>query len=282
MEITISIEDKPGSKVRAITKVVPYPDGGFAVLAPYHSARKGHLVKVPVMNYVGTRCTPLDEMVEYTADDRVKLSIHPDGFVQFSGENPKKIVSGRHPNGKPKGIGLFTKPLSRPIMTGPTFGLTVWGLNDFREAKPKHGTLGLFTEEDFYPNRIRMSELDDFQAPPRPGFFIEAFVLPRFYQTGIGSWNGKRILPLIFDNFQHSTRLFRLRVFSLLGQPVFLGVMVSRALLHFSASSGFILSGPTDSVHALMAVYPHPHTDRVHATSLNYEPGTIPGESSLA
>ncbi len=44
---TIAVEDKSGD-FRKITKIIHHSGGGFAVLAPYHKARSGCLLKIPV------------------------------------------------------------------------------------------------------------------------------------------------------------------------------------------------------------------------------------------
>src|SRR5436190_17943309 len=111
--------------IRKITKTVPYSDGGFALLVPYHSARVGYLTKMPVdYSKRGEILVERAEIVEYTADDRVKLSYHPDGFVQFSGERAGKIISGRDPDtGEPRGIGVLTNPMREPMASGPNCGM---------------------------------------------------------------------------------------------------------------------------------------------------------------
>ena len=125
---TIAVQGEDGV-IRKITKVIPYSDGGFAVHVPYHKAQIGWLLKMPVdYKILGTTTIPVSECAEYSAGDRVKLSYHPSGFVQFSGEGPGKITSGLDPStGEAKGLGIKTNPLSSPIMTGPTFGITAWG-----------------------------------------------------------------------------------------------------------------------------------------------------------
>jgi hypothetical protein len=114
-----------------VVQILPYKEGGFAVLTPYHTAGRGYLMKHPV-DYATRemQIARADLVTEYSAEDRVKLSIHPDGFVQFSGQDQGKIESGRDPEtGEPKGLAIFTRhpPISEPIETGPTFGVACWG-----------------------------------------------------------------------------------------------------------------------------------------------------------
>ena len=170
---TIVIEDQ--GTLRKITKIVPYKSGGFAVLAPYHKARKGYLLKHPVDYSKRHMKVTRDEAVEYSAEDRVKLSLHPDRFVQFSGENPGRIISGRDPNtGEPRGLGIMSHPLSTPINTGPTFGCVAWGAADFAalNGTGKRGVIA-FIEEDYY---YRGCTPDTWN-----GYVIEGFVLEERY-----------------------------------------------------------------------------------------------------
>ena|ERR1700693_3838109 len=95
----VAVEDDEG-RYRSLTKIVPYTEGGFAVLAPYHAAKEGFLCKIAVPEELRGRFSlPAPaEIHRYSAADRVKLSFHLDGFIQFSGENPSTIRSGREAN----------------------------------------------------------------------------------------------------------------------------------------------------------------------------------------
>jgi hypothetical protein len=122
---TVAVRDALGVN-RKIAKIIHHSEGGFAVMVPYHKARSGTLLKIPLdYDLKGASWVPFGECVGYSANDRVKLSFHPDGFVQFSGENPSKILSGRDPDtGQPRGLGLMSNPLSHPVRSGPTFGIS--------------------------------------------------------------------------------------------------------------------------------------------------------------
>jgi len=191
----IAVEDQSG-KLRKITKIIPYPDGGFAVLVPYHSARNGYLFKTNIPDPAPGKILVLQRTQEgfeyklnisertvqigqpsesdrYSADDRVKLSFHPDGFVQFSGENPGKILSGRDEAGEPKGLGLMTrKPMDNPIASGPTFAIVFWGVSEFEELN----------NADPDVIKIALSELYYRKCTPQTanGIVIEGFILPAY------------------------------------------------------------------------------------------------------
>lgn len=239
------------------------------MLAPYHAARSGVLSKHPVDYSNKEEALARSEMVEYSAEDRVKLSIHPDGFVQFSGENPSKIVSGRDSaTGEPKGLGLMmAAPLEEPITTGPTFGVVVWGLRDFAPANAGDYSGGLrFSDADFYNH-------DSYLRPPMPaksvenpysanGYAVEAFVLPARLRSRITLRGpGGSVISIRHPGYQWRGGVIDLRVAPLADQTVFLGFMVSRIEVSWESASGFTLSSPSDLSHALMAMYPPPFVD---------------------
>lgn len=78
----------------------------------------------------------------------LKLSHHPDGFVQFSGTG---ITSGRDDSGQPKGVGLVSWPLSDPVQ-GPSFGLVIFGIQHYAPAAGQKDEV-VFTEADIQPVR---------------------------------------------------------------------------------------------------------------------------------
>jgi hypothetical protein len=151
---TIAIRPSARTTPHKITKIIGLNGGGFSVLVPYHKAKSGFLYKLPVDPKTdlgpGERWVPYAECVGFTARDRVKLSYHTDGFAQFSGETPGKIISGRDPaTGEPKGLGLFTRPLTSPIRTGPSVGVTIFGIDDFEAVTGRDDPL-IFEPSDFY------------------------------------------------------------------------------------------------------------------------------------
>src|SRR5438552_2891197 len=93
-------------------------DGSYYVTVPYHSARKAVLFKQTV-NYVtsvpktvdGGDLIPADQAIDIASSDdtRIKLSHHPDGFLQFSGAG---VLSGKNADGSIRGIGIQSWPLA--------------------------------------------------------------------------------------------------------------------------------------------------------------------------
>jgi hypothetical protein len=79
-------------------------DGSFYVTVPYHPARRAVFLKMTA-DYTtaqGGQWVPHDGALEVAIldddDGRPKLSCHPDGFCQFSGQG---IVSGKDESGEP-------------------------------------------------------------------------------------------------------------------------------------------------------------------------------------
>ncbi len=271
---TIAIQDSSGV-IRKITKIVHHSGGGFAVLAPYHKARSGLLLKIP-LNYdvKGESWVPFAECIGYSADDRVKLSFHPDGFVQFSGENPAKIVSGRDPKtGEPKGLGLISNPIQHPIRTGPTFGVSVWGLHEFEKLESDRDDVLSFSQEEMY-YRGCLPGMEN-------GSFIEAFLLEPRYWSGVRGKGSSMTISLCVGMFEASGTALELKVIPLRDSDTFIAVFASHIRTHFPEESGFTLSGPSESVkgnlkHALMAVYPTSRREEIQelvkvSRDLNYK-----------
>lgn len=259
-----------------VLQIQPYGGGGFAVLAPYHSARSGWLMKIPVDYTQKLMHIPRTEMTEYTATDRVKLSFHPDGFVQFSGENPQKIRSGRDENGDPKGLGILMQhDLYETITTGPTFGINVWGLADFDPVTPRDmGDAYYFEPQDF-----------DYEYGTWPGtanaLHVSVFLLPNRLLGQI-ELKGPRYntVTLFHPGYNWRGGRITLRVIHLPGQPIFLGVMARRNQVLWDAPSGFTLHSPSDMHHSLMAMYPALVDAEPPEESLDWTPEPTPEEPS--
>src|SRR5579862_4789909 len=139
---TVAIRPVAGKPLYKITKIISLNGGGFSVLTPYHKAHSGFLFKTHIspgmFDKAGLHLMKWTDCAGFTAENRTKLSYHVDGFAQFSSENQGKIVSGRDPNtGEPKGLGTMARPFSDPATSGPSVGISVWGLEDFEIADQK-------------------------------------------------------------------------------------------------------------------------------------------------
>lgn len=161
-------------KKHKVCKIVFYSDGGFGVFVPYHHQKQGLLVKyIFDYNYTHESCQP-KKGIEYRADDIVKLTVHYDGYTQFSHVNENNIVSGRTKILKlPKGLGLQSQPLSNPIQSGPTFGVLVWGLSEFQEmVSTQIKNTVEFIEDDYYYRSCTDIEWNG-------GYLIEGFIFKK-------------------------------------------------------------------------------------------------------
>jgi hypothetical protein len=127
------IYEKDGNRYK-LCKMFFGNDGSYYVTSPYHPAHGAMLYKHTVNYALSEMELSLEQAVDAAAaeDDkkRVKLSHHPDGFLQFSGQG---IVSGKDAEGNIRGIGVMSWPLDHPVR-GPAFGLTMYGLEHFEKA----------------------------------------------------------------------------------------------------------------------------------------------------
>jgi hypothetical protein len=217
-------------------------------------------VKLPLPGHPisGVRQIRPEDVIGFTADDRAKLSYHTDGFAQFSGESPGRIISGRDAEtGEPKGLGLITHPLSNPISSGPSVIIQAWGLDEFEEATEEDSVL-TFEPQHFY---YRDCGPDDACHWLLSIFvFLARGVPPVQYRdghitldAGLEGLGGSRI------------SVVRLSVIPLPTESILLGLLVSAMNRHPPPVSGWILNGPGDYApgkdgHVLMACYPRPET----------------------
>jgi len=262
---TIALKESSWPQARKLTKIVAYKTGGFCVLVPYHKEKKGWLIKASIdYSQSGTTSRHIGTGIKFSADDRVKLSYHPDGFVQFSGEVGGRIISGRDPDsGEIKGLGTLTQPLNNPIITGPSFAVSIWGLDEFDLLPPDENAC-LFTSCDLYHRRCTPEMFN--------GYVLEAFIFPDTYWGATRGedqqWRATLAVP-----FEAHGTLLEFRMLPLAGQPIVLGLVMSRAGLKFKAKSGYCLNGPggerIDNIaQGLWAIYPRP--DNLELMPIDY------------
>ena len=118
-----------------ITSIYLANDGSFKVDIPYCQYSKGLIIKFSPNYGPKYTCITEDKLKQKLSSlNRPQLSIHSSGFVQFSGQG---VRSGIDPVTKlAKGVGVYSAPLNFPIESGPTFGVTFWGVKNF-ETIPK-------------------------------------------------------------------------------------------------------------------------------------------------
>jgi hypothetical protein len=147
----ITIEQ--GGVLRKVCRVFFGRDGSYYVTAPYHRLKRAVLLKATV-NYARAEMSiPFEEAVDIASldddEDALKLSHHPDGFVQFSG---KGVLSGIDAAGVIRGVGVMSWPLTSPVR-GPAFGMVVAGLDGHPVASETQTDLLIFRERDLWSPR---------------------------------------------------------------------------------------------------------------------------------
>lgn len=138
-----------------LCKILFGGDGSCYITAPYHPLNRAIAARVTV-NYAKTpEGFSLDEAEELAViddvDKRLKVSHHPDGFLQFSGQG---IRSGLDEQGKPRRMGVFSWSLYEPTL-GPSFSLMFSNaVACGRPSAYKKRTI-VFHEEDVEHLRLR-------------------------------------------------------------------------------------------------------------------------------
>lgn len=259
IDFTICLKESGLSDLKRVIKIIPLRDGGFSILVPKHKAKKGYLAKHKIaLNE--KRGILESHKNEYSAENKVKISFHRDGFFQFSSESKGTILSGKNKLGEPQGLGLFMKkPLYDFIKTGPTFGVSVWGLSHFENAKNKSNNKNIiFNEEDYY--------LWPPSEKPWNTYSIEGFLFPCTSYWGKCEWvKNQKIIRFSKINYMSHFPKFKLKSFRFANYTFFFGILVRRVFQNFGnrQESGFMLQSPRDlSDNQLMAYYP-PFDNRI-------------------
>ncbi len=121
IDYTVAYHD--GSATVDLFKVLFGGDGSYYITAPYRPPDRAIAAKISVNYAKSDGMFDLDEAEELAVLDddnkRLKVSHHPDGFLQFSGQG---VRSGLDAEGRPRGIGVFSWELVRPTL-GPSFQL---------------------------------------------------------------------------------------------------------------------------------------------------------------
>ncbi|HEV3220954.1 MAG TPA: hypothetical protein VGZ48_14390 [Candidatus Acidoferrales bacterium] len=271
---TVAIRPAAGKPLYKITKIISLNGGGFSILAPYHKAHSGFLFKQPIhpgmFDKAGVHLVSWTDCIGFTAESRAKLSYHVDGFAQFSSENQGTIISGRDPKtGEPKGLAIMARPFSNPATSGPSVGISVWGLEDFEEADQEEN-LVVFGPGDFY---YRLWGPDE----------------SNLWQLGVYMFNG--VPPVRFDGDQAKMdfalryppiagvvgSIVTLKTIRLEPEKVTLGLYVESLIGAFPSKSGWNMSGPgswnsKQGGYVLNALYPRDLIPVDQRPSLDYRP----------
>jgi len=257
---TIAIRDDAKQTARKVTKIIGLNGKGFSVLVPYHKEHSGYIFKILITpDMVTNRSLQLHitNTFGFTAESHVKLTYHTDGFVQFSSEKTGEIISGRDPKtGEPKGLGLFTHPLDSPIWSGPSVGITFWGLSDFEPLSASDDEALIFNPHHFIYRACTPENAN--------GWHIALWTFPSNVVPPARWEDGHFLLDAALEPLSGGGRLLsveRLSLLYLTEEKVFVGVAVNRIIVDFPWPSGWILSGPGDYTaertgYCLEAMYP--------------------------
>lgn len=137
---------------------------------------------------------------KFTVDKNAKLSIHRSGFVQLSG---KGILSGiDKKTRKPKGIGVFSSPLDRPVSSGPTLLFQCWGLdNNFEQlTRRKAGVQYIILDKD----KNDFTERKIIKNKKFSTYVLEFFIFPKEANRFIYDYKGEPFINHIIDNYLFS------------------------------------------------------------------------------
>ncbi len=209
---------------------------------------------------------PMSAMKSYVVNDVVKLSMHMDGFVQFSKVGTQPIVSGYNSTiGQIRGAGVRA-PEPVNISSGPLFGMIFQGLSHYALAGKK--PIELFEENDLWRH-------PEFSPPDDTAFNLEAFMLPGDLREAARFVAGKRLLERrlpFYSRFEFSHDLGIIEIPHL---NFILGLTLSPIRPDQSRNSGYRLGGPgchgSDGWKGLMAWYPRPDfVNDSGAVSLDY------------
>ena len=117
----------------------------------------------------------------------------------------------------------MANPMDAPVMTGPSFGISAWGLEDFlvQKGRPR-GDLLVFEQDDFV--------YDHCDETTWGSYAIEFFIFTMYFQPFVRQIGRTRFeLPLWHNQFHSTGRSFQLQRLSRLGQqPYFLGAICLR------------------------------------------------------
>ena len=256
MSKKILIGIKENNIVYKITSIYLLSDGSFKVDIPYCKYDKGIISRFTLEYGTGTHITTENEF--FSASNRPQLSIHASGLVQFSGKGVKSGVDG---NGRIKGVGIKSLPLSNPISSGPTFGIQVWGLkNGFEKCLESEKCDITYDVSNFV---IRKRNKKDKMNT----YILEGSVFPpnkKLEKYCISKKDNNEKITLEYPNyFWCYGAIFSFDVIRLRKIESFIGIgpFVVNTEFADKHSCGFVLGGPTEHVdkkrRGMLAMFPN-------------------------
>jgi hypothetical protein len=227
-----------------ITSIYLSSDGSFSIDIPSYPYREGLVMKFSPNYGPKNYLIAEDEFKQkLSSKNRPKLSIHSSGFVQFSGPG---VRSGIDANTKlARGIGVYSAPLDAPVESGPTFGITFWGVKNFEKtSKLKKGDI-LIKQEDL----INRPNPDN---PEVNTYIFEGWVFHERFKKYIRDRNNREEATIGFPQYRESPgAIFTFPIVRLCNYKSFIGILPFRTNTELpnKEDSGFNFGGPggTDS-----------------------------------
>lgn len=267
MSKRIKICIKKDHEIYQTTSLYFMSDGSFKIDVPYCYYDEGLLIKFPVDYSKRDYALPVDETRQkFKAENRPQLSIHASGFVQFSGT---KIVSGIDPEtGNPKGIGIFCSPLITPIVSGPTMGCLIWGINHYQKIDSINDECLVISDADFINRIYRDAKKRGVERTILNTYTLEFFVFPEEYSKLIFPTSGGEMMTFRFWNYYECPgSIFTFPVVRLKNHSSFLGILPFKTYSGWPSKSayGFHLGSPsgTDTknekgcLYSIVLMYPN-------------------------
>jgi len=249
---------RPGLGVRRLARLVPYRDGGWAMIPAFRPVpHPGFLLVEIATDYsrTGVMEVPRASLLrEYRSAHGVKLSVHGGGFVQFSRVEAEGLLSGVDPTThQARAFGLQSWPTTDPPRSGPMFALTAWGLANYPVLEASRSVAVVVGDDWQY------LEDPDLEVE-RNAVALEFWPLPRSALP-----EARRIGDLtILKVGTHPYYADQPVDFVVLdtGNPLMiLGLVVTLCGSQWEAQSGVSMAGPSDLAmnRAFLSVSPPPH-----------------------
>ncbi|MFZ2310453.1 MAG: hypothetical protein WAW11_02825 [Patescibacteria group bacterium] len=174
-------------------------DGSINVFFPYCSEKDAYIFQFKHIYKPGIeRITKNNLRKEYTVNRETKLSIHSSGFVQLSGNGIKSGIDLE--TGSPKGVGVFSSPLSQPVNSGPTTVFSCWNIkNGFEElTKKKSNTQYIVLDSKDFHDRPTKNKGTSTR------YTLEFFIFPSEANEYVYEHNGGCFIDHRMDTYIHN------------------------------------------------------------------------------